>query len=447
MLERLSGNEYYCFLDGFLGFFQIPIASEDQEKMTFTSPYGTFTYRRMPFGLCNALATFQICMTAIFQDMVEDFMEVFMDNFSADKNNADMIHCKISHMDDSVNVDESIIPSDPIVQSVDINTKSTSYVGAAGASEKDQPKVSSNFRTLVANPVFDGVNISILHKVVKKVSTLFECTLYGYFIGKRMAFLVVEYYVRNNWAKYGLKRIMMNSKGFFFFKFDSLAGLEAVLEGGPWLIRKYPIIFKKWSMHTRFLKEELTRIPIWVKLHNVPIQVIKEDVNSEADLVDVVTIGIPSLSRDGFTKETIRVVGPPIVTTSNVVTPTVEKTNDGFQTVCKKKKRKGKSKSTNDGQFVGTFVKQNVRYEPKASTSALKKGVTNVGNTSQSTSLLKTSGNSSKKYNLLISNSFSALNEEEENDEEDVENVYDESAHLIHNRKDGGSSSFTPAAS
>ncbi|GJY74824.1 putative nucleotidyltransferase, ribonuclease H [Tanacetum coccineum] len=82
MLERLCGNEYYCFLDGFLGFFQIPIAPEDQEKTTFTCPYGTFAYRRMPFGLCNAPTIFQRCMTAIFHDMVEDFMEVFMDDFS-----------------------------------------------------------------------------------------------------------------------------------------------------------------------------------------------------------------------------------------------------------------------------------------------------------------------------------------------------------------------------
>ncbi|GJR48820.1 reverse transcriptase domain-containing protein [Tanacetum coccineum] len=58
MLERLCGNEYYCFLDGFSRFFQILIALEDQEKTTFTYPYGTFAYRRMPFGLCNAPATF-----------------------------------------------------------------------------------------------------------------------------------------------------------------------------------------------------------------------------------------------------------------------------------------------------------------------------------------------------------------------------------------------------
>ncbi|GKE81322.1 reverse transcriptase domain-containing protein [Tanacetum coccineum] len=82
MLERLAGNEYYCFLDGFSGYFQIPIDPRDQEKTTFTCPYGTFAYRRMPFGLCNAPGTFQRCMLAIFHDMVEKTMEVFMDDFS-----------------------------------------------------------------------------------------------------------------------------------------------------------------------------------------------------------------------------------------------------------------------------------------------------------------------------------------------------------------------------
>ncbi|GKA07249.1 DNA-directed DNA polymerase [Tanacetum coccineum] len=82
MLKHLCGNEYYCFLDDFLRFFQILIAPKDQENTTFTCPYETFAYRRMPFGLCNAPATFQRCVTAIFYDMVEDFMEVFMDDFS-----------------------------------------------------------------------------------------------------------------------------------------------------------------------------------------------------------------------------------------------------------------------------------------------------------------------------------------------------------------------------
>ncbi|GJW27674.1 putative nucleotidyltransferase, ribonuclease H [Tanacetum coccineum] len=98
MLERLSGNVYYCFLDGFSWFFQIPIAPEDQEKTTFTCPYGTFAYRRMPFGLCNAPATFQRCMTAIFHDMVEDFMEVFMDDFSVFDNSFDQCLNKLDKM-------------------------------------------------------------------------------------------------------------------------------------------------------------------------------------------------------------------------------------------------------------------------------------------------------------------------------------------------------------
>ncbi|MCQ7416404.1 reverse transcriptase family protein, partial [Salmonella enterica] len=58
------------------------IAPEDQEKTTFTCPYGTFAFRRMPFGLCNAPTTFQRCMLAIFSDMIESTVEVFMDDFS-----------------------------------------------------------------------------------------------------------------------------------------------------------------------------------------------------------------------------------------------------------------------------------------------------------------------------------------------------------------------------
>nr|GFA62086.1 putative pol polyprotein [Tanacetum cinerariifolium] len=68
--------------DGFFRYFQIPIDPQDQEKTTFTCPYGTFAYRRMPFGLCNALGTFQRCMMSIFHDMIEKTMEVFMDDFS-----------------------------------------------------------------------------------------------------------------------------------------------------------------------------------------------------------------------------------------------------------------------------------------------------------------------------------------------------------------------------
>src|SRR6266511_1812393 len=82
MLEILSKHTHFCFLDGYSGFSQIPMSREDQEKTTFTCPFGTFAYRHMPFGLCNAHAAFQRCMTTIFSDFCEKIAEVFMHDFS-----------------------------------------------------------------------------------------------------------------------------------------------------------------------------------------------------------------------------------------------------------------------------------------------------------------------------------------------------------------------------
>nr|GEY56711.1 reverse transcriptase domain-containing protein [Tanacetum cinerariifolium] len=85
-LFDIKGNQYYCFLDGFSGYFHLSIDLKDQKKTTFTCLYGTFGYCRMPFGLCNAPGTFQRCMMAIFHDMIEKTMEVFMDDFSVFRN-------------------------------------------------------------------------------------------------------------------------------------------------------------------------------------------------------------------------------------------------------------------------------------------------------------------------------------------------------------------------
>nr|GEX35195.1 reverse transcriptase domain-containing protein [Tanacetum cinerariifolium] len=96
MLERLAGNEFDIFLDGFSGYFKIPINPPDQEKTTFTCPYGTFAYRKMPFGRCNALGKFQRYMMAIIHDMIEKTIEVFMDDFSVF---GDSFSSCLSHLD------------------------------------------------------------------------------------------------------------------------------------------------------------------------------------------------------------------------------------------------------------------------------------------------------------------------------------------------------------
>ena len=82
MLDRLAGHPHFCFLNGYSRYNQISIAPKDQEKTTFTCPYGTFAFRIISFGLCNASAIFQRCMMSIFYDFVEEVMEIFMDDFS-----------------------------------------------------------------------------------------------------------------------------------------------------------------------------------------------------------------------------------------------------------------------------------------------------------------------------------------------------------------------------
>ena len=74
MLDRLVGHPHFCFLDGYSGYSQIAIAPQDQEKTTFTCPFGTFSFRRMQFGLCNAPAIFKRCMMSIFSDLAEEVM-------------------------------------------------------------------------------------------------------------------------------------------------------------------------------------------------------------------------------------------------------------------------------------------------------------------------------------------------------------------------------------
>nr|GEU82406.1 reverse transcriptase domain-containing protein [Tanacetum cinerariifolium] len=119
MLERLAGNEYYCFLDVFSGYFQIPIDPKDQEKTTFTCPYGTFAYKRMPFGLCNAPGTFQRCMMAIFHDMIEKTMEVFMDDFLVFENSFSTCLTNLENMLKSTRVAETELGERAKTEAVD----------------------------------------------------------------------------------------------------------------------------------------------------------------------------------------------------------------------------------------------------------------------------------------------------------------------------------------
>ena len=80
LLERIFGHPFYYFLDGYSGYFKIEIVAEYQKNTTFTFPFGTYAYKRMPFGLCNATAAFQRCMLSIFNYLVDRIVEVYKDD-------------------------------------------------------------------------------------------------------------------------------------------------------------------------------------------------------------------------------------------------------------------------------------------------------------------------------------------------------------------------------
>ncbi|GJU45308.1 nucleotide-diphospho-sugar transferase [Tanacetum coccineum] len=108
----------------------------------------------------------------------------------------------------------------------------------------------------------------------KKVNV---CTLFtpG---GKKLAYPVVANYVRYAWGKYGLVRSMFSSSTrLFSFQFSSMDGLDAMLENGPWFIRNNPLILKKWHLDKNLLKEDVSTVLVWVKLHGVPVTAFSED--------------------------------------------------------------------------------------------------------------------------------------------------------------------------
>nr|GEW39628.1 hypothetical protein [Tanacetum cinerariifolium] len=286
-----------------------------------------------------------------------------------------------------------------------------------------------------------------------KVDNVFE--------GKRLAFLVVEYFVKNNWAKYGLKRIMLNAKGFFFFKFDFRA------------------------MNTSLLKEDLNRVPILVKFHDVPLEGHSSftrcliEVSSDEPLKDSFTIGIPLLDGPGFTKELTTVEyewKPPrcdkcrifghcsdmsscpkrVVAALTVVTNTsvVNETTDGIQQVVNTKRNNKRSSIGNKipkGVPVtkGFQIGKEFSYKPKAISTSSQIGGTHGEESSKAGSskhsnvnvISANKSNSNEKQrekdvvdsrmmkmaNNSSPNPFAVLGED---DEEEVKKIWDESVNL-----------------
>ncbi|GJU14243.1 beta-caryophyllene synthase [Tanacetum coccineum] len=113
---------------------------------------------------------------------------------------------------------------------------------------------------------------------IRTISERFANTACGFFLGNRVAYPVVANYVRNTWGKYGLVRSMFSSSiRLFSFQFSSMDELDAMLENGLWFIRNNPLILRKWHPDDNLLKEYVSTIPVWVKLHGVPVTAFSKD--------------------------------------------------------------------------------------------------------------------------------------------------------------------------
>ncbi|GJW85406.1 late embryogenesis abundant protein, LEA-14 [Tanacetum coccineum] len=134
-----------------------------------------------------------------------------------------------------------------------------------------------NFCTLFT-PRGNGIDMVVPVESIRAISEQFANTSYGFFLGKRVAYPVVANYVRNTWGKYKLGHSMFSSSTrLFSFQFSSIDGLNAMLENGIWFIQNNPLILKKWHPNENLLKEDVSIVSVWVKLHGVPVTAFSED--------------------------------------------------------------------------------------------------------------------------------------------------------------------------
>ncbi|KAJ9541829.1 hypothetical protein OSB04_028335 [Centaurea solstitialis] len=108
-------------------------------------------------------------------------------------------------------------------------------------------------------------------ELATEVMTTHKATLFGYFLGPRLNFNVVERYVSAVWGKFGLTNAMMNNNGIYFFKFNDVGGSKQVVEAGPLMIRGVPLFVEHWEPGKALSKPIHNSCPLWVKLHNVPL--------------------------------------------------------------------------------------------------------------------------------------------------------------------------------
>ncbi|GJW63854.1 hypothetical protein Tco_0115738 [Tanacetum coccineum] len=338
----------------------------------------------------------------------------------------------------------------------------TSFVNVISSNhtEGSSSKKAVRIKEMRNSEVVAGARVAIPLEAVEEVRSRFANTLYGYFIGKRLAFPLVENYVKNTWAKFGLKRIMLDGD-FFLFQFESKEGMNKVIESGPWLIKLVPLILNIWTPNTVLKKEEVKHAPVWVKLYNVPVVAYSEvglslittqigkpimldsytssmcmtswgkkeyaraliEVSAEEILLESMVIAIPFGDGTGHSLATIDIEyewRPPRCDNCRIFDHTNEscpknpkvaeaskENNDGFTEVKKKKKGKAKQRQVEGIRFSKSPL--NLKYRK-----------IDKGNSSKPDENMEQPKKMKPKDPIVtISNSFNALDENKDEEKDD----------------------------
>ncbi|GJT72320.1 putative ribonuclease H-like domain-containing protein [Tanacetum coccineum] len=170
---------------------------------------------------------------------------------------------------------------------------------------------SVNFRTLLT-PTVNGADVVVSLESVLAISERFANIVYGFFLGKRVAYPVVDNYVRNTWSKFGLVKSMLNSSnGLFFFKFSSKDGMDAMLENGPCVpmraFSKDGLSVIATKIGTPWMLYSYTSdmcMQSWGRSSYVRTMI---ELQADADLKDTIMVAMPKLTGEGFYMCTIRV--------------------------------------------------------------------------------------------------------------------------------------------
>ncbi|GJV58646.1 hypothetical protein Tco_1464746 [Tanacetum coccineum] len=337
-----------------------------------------------------------------------------------------------------------------------------SFVNAVSA-ERKTPKI--NFRMLFNDEHVENSDFVLPVANVERAKNRFANSLVGFFIGKRMAFQLVQNYVSNTWSKFGFQKVMKDDDDVFYFKFSSVTGLEQVLEQGPWMIRNQQLILTKWAPNLELSKDKVTKVPIWVKIHKVPIVAYSEDglsliasqigrpvildvftsamctkpwgrigyaralieVAADIELKKMVTMAVPIINGEGYTKECMtveyewnptrcsdcKVFGHSFVDCPKRVieqtTDKVDEHTDGFTTVRNRKKKGKKVEEDKTRRIDGLkLTKPKVSYHYRR---VEKGGTSNVSGNTRNTHTHEV--NHPPKPNT---NSFSVLANAEESE-------------------------------